>query len=360
MGQQVHAVVLDFRKAFDTVLHSLLVKKLITNNFDPFLVRWIYDFLNNRKQRVVIGGCSSNEIPVTSGVPQGSVLGPKLFLLYINDLPLTVKCKVSLFADDTLLFTPIESDEDQTRFQQDIDAAVQRANKWGMQFNTSKTKLMVFGKQRSGSQNTKYTINQATIDQASSVRYLGITLQDDLKFTKHMENIIAKACRVLGMIKRTLPTAPEKAKAIAYKTLCRPVLEYSSQVWDPHSRGKCYKLEMVQNRAIRFICKAKGRDFSISKAREKLKIKTLEERRSNSRKTLLLKMIGETHNVLGDFLENETITTNPHNTRAKSHNLLPSITTNSTIYFNSFLPRTTRDLRNLSDDDLNVEYPNPL
>ena len=127
----VHALLLDFRKAFDAVPHTLLIEKLIANDFDPYLTRWIVSFLSNRNQKVVLHGNSSNTIPVTSGIPQGTVIGPKLFLLYINDLPENLSCKVSLFADDTLLYQQVNNSDDISSFQKDIKAVGKMVRQMG-------------------------------------------------------------------------------------------------------------------------------------------------------------------------------------------------------------------------------------
>ena len=217
-----------------------------------------------------------------------------------------------------------------------------------MSFSVTKTQLIVFGKKNKiDCGNYAHQLGGVAIEQFSSVKYLGITLQSDLKFDKHIHNITNKAMKVLGMIKRTLYQTMLKNKMIAYMTLCRPLLEYACQVWDPYKKQDIHEIEMVQNRAIRFICNLKGRDDSITEARNKINLQTLETRRRKARLKLLLSMMDdEAHPVLHEFFTNETNTSkSEHHTRAQNQHLLPSLATNTNIFFQSFLPRTIRDLR---------------
>ena len=184
------------------------------------------------------------------------------------------------------------------------------------------------------------------IKQYSESRYLGILLQSDLTFSNHIRASITKAMKVLGLIKRSLYAASKKNRLLAYTTLCRPILEYGSSLWDPHSKSLVYDIGMVQNRAIRFICGLKGRKDSISEARKSLGLCQLSDRRLNNRLKLLLRMMDDSHPSLSDFVECEA-NPNPHShqTRAQTSHLLHSLPCNSNIYFQSFLPRTIRDLR---------------
>ena len=131
----IDAIYLDFRKAFDSVPHTRLLKKLQAYGVTRHFLHWIRAFLSDRQQRVVIRGCHSRWTRVTSGVPQGSVLGPLLFLIYINDIPEVVSSSIKIFADDTKVYRSIGSPDDLTELQRDIDSLTRCSEKWQLSFN---------------------------------------------------------------------------------------------------------------------------------------------------------------------------------------------------------------------------------
>ena len=134
-GEQIDAILLDFSKAFDKVLHQRLLEKLQHYGIRGDLNDWVADFLRDRQQEVVLEGAHSSPTKVTSGVPQGTVLGPLLFLVYINDMPEGINSTVRLFADDSLVNRIIRSKEDQTILQEDLRKLQEWELKWQMQFN---------------------------------------------------------------------------------------------------------------------------------------------------------------------------------------------------------------------------------
>ena len=206
-------------------------------DMDGYLVDWIHNFLLDRSQQVVLNGTSSGSKPVTSGVPQGSVLGPTLFLVYINDLPEAVDCSVSLFADDTLLYQAVNNTTDELRFQSNIDSLQKWASDWSMSFNDAKCHIMGF--------NAKRRIPlYITLGHVTETKYLGVTLQSNLRFDSHITNKISKARQQLGVLRRALHWVPKTAKLLAYKSLCRPHLEYASASWDPFLRSHVNSIEI--------------------------------------------------------------------------------------------------------------------
>ena len=155
-GENVDSIYLDFSKAFDKVPHKRLMLKLKSFGIDGKLLKWISEWLQGRMQRVVTSGCKSDWAKVLSGVPQGSVLGPLLFIMYINDLDDVVGCEVSKFADDTKIFQRICTDDARNTLQQDLNRLGEWSEKWQMKFNEDKCNVMHFG---SSNPKKKYTLN---------------------------------------------------------------------------------------------------------------------------------------------------------------------------------------------------------
>ena len=347
-GDTVHAVIMDFAKAFDKVPHQLLMSKLSkVPNINSKILMWIHDFLRDRKQRVVVSQHKSQELKVTSGVPQGSVLGPTLFLVYINDLPQHVNCHLSLFADDTLIYQTVNTPTDHSQFQCNIDAMEEWANTWLMSFNVSKCSIMAFN-QKQELPSPSYTLANTPLDVVQETKYLGVIIQSNLKFHTHIQTKIIKAKRQLGMIKRALYDAPKDAKLLAYTSLCRPLIEYASALWDPVLSYLVYDLDMVQNCAVRFISNLKGRE-SVTKASRELNLETLSDRRMSARHNLLMKILSkdDNHPALIDSYDEimNTRTVGQATTRATTRGEPTTIYARSSAFHSSFLPRTVRELK---------------
>ena len=341
-----HALVLDFKKAFDKVPHELLMLKIKQiPDIDLQLVDWIQDFLTNRKQRVVLQGEQSSELKVTSGVPQGSVLGPTLFLIYINDLPSVINCDISLYADDTLLYQRVNNNDDAKVFQSNINAIHNWSVQWKMPFNESKCHVIAFGSQLFL---PPYLLGREILRWANSTKYLGVIMQSDLKFEQHISKKSDQASRVLGSIKHTLHDAPRHGRLLAYTSLCRPILEYADSVWDPSQAKTIHSIEMIQNRAVRFICGIGGR-HGVSNAKSELGLESLETRRRYHRVSLLLKVLQDEDKHLALSSSYEEIMNDRSRmtltTRAAKRGEPTSVSSSSKLFFNSFLPRTIRDLR---------------
>ena len=179
MGKQTDLILLDFSKAFDKVAHEKLILKLHQYGIKGDTLNWIKDFLDNWKQTVVINGINSDEVPVSSGVPQGSVLGPILFLTYINDLPEQVKSRVRLFADDTAMYLAISSTTEGQVLQTDLACLEQWEKMWDMYFNPFKCQVLHITR-KVKPLNTKYILHNVELESASAAKYLGVTIADDL------------------------------------------------------------------------------------------------------------------------------------------------------------------------------------
>ena len=185
---------------------------------DEYL-RWIHNFLLNRSHPMCHSKWKkkSKNLPVTSGVPQGSVLGPVLFLVFINDLPKEVDCQVALFSDDTLMYQTIKCSHDTLKFQENLTALSKWADRWGMDFNGKKSKILLFNYR---GKFPHYSLHGDELEIVEEVKYLGIIIQSNMKFTAHIQRKLMTANQQLDIIKRALYWAPTNAKLLAYKTLC--------------------------------------------------------------------------------------------------------------------------------------------
>ena len=197
---------------------------------------------------VVIAGEELESIPVTSGVPQGSVLGQILFLIYINDLPNEVCSQVRLFADDTALYLTLESEDDSSTLQNDLNILSAWETRWDMGFNPSKCQVVhVTGSKKPVKRD--YILHGQVLESVTSARYLGLDISSSLSWNPRVNRITGNANRTLGFVLRNIKTKMSKVRETAYNTLVRPQLEYASAVWDPHTKVRTSQLEQVQRRA---------------------------------------------------------------------------------------------------------------
>jgi hypothetical protein len=281
-GGQVDAVFLDFSKAFDVVSHAKLITKLNGMGISHEIIAWIRSFLSNRKQKVKIENEFSNEISVTSGVPQGSVLGPLLFLIFINDLPESVKTQIRLFADDCIVYNEICNDSDCANLQKDLNAVHSWCIANEMKLNSDKSQLIRFSRKRTPVL-FDYRINDAALAEATEAKYLGALLSSNLSWGKHLDQVLAKANRAINFISRNCKGMGWKAKELAYFSLVRPHLEYAAMIWDPSQQCKIAQLERVQRKAARFVLGRYGRYDSVTSMIQGLGWNSLELRRKVAR-----------------------------------------------------------------------------
>ena len=250
---QADIIYLDFSKAFDSVPHHLLLHKLRSFGFNGSLYQWFSSYITSRKQRVVIDGEYSDWCNVTSWVPQGSILGPVLFLLYINDLTDCVSnnTNVALFADDVKIYREINSLHDCLLLQHDLTSLDNWSKKWKLNFNYDKCKVLKVARVIKNDHN--YVMNNILLENMSNFNDLGINISSDLDWQLHIHLKVNKANSMLAFIKRTYGYSPmPDAKRMLYLTLIRSGLLYGSTVWYPNKA--CKKLlEGVQRRATIYI-----------------------------------------------------------------------------------------------------------
>ena len=287
-GRQEDVLVLDFSKAFDKVSHALLIHKLRHYGLTQKTCRWIENFLTDRTQSVVVGGAKSDPVPVESGVPQGSVLGPSLFLLYINDLPSGLSSTVRLFADDTMCHNDVCTTSDQHLLQEDLDKLASWEEKWKMSFHPEKCSVLHMTRRRTTLEGN-YTLHGHPLQSVPHAKYLGVTISADLKWDTHITSVINKANKTLGFLRRNLRLRNKRAKERAYKALVRPLLEYASPVWDPHTNTSIDSFEKVQRRAVRWVFHDYRQTTRSEDLLAKLEWPLLETRRTEARLTTFYK-----------------------------------------------------------------------
>ena len=343
-GLRTDMAIFDFSKAFDSVPHQRLILKLQSFGIHGNTLAWITSFLMNREQRVVVNGSQSSWLPVTSGVPQGTVLGPLLFLLYINDITSNIQSEIRLFADDCILYRTIVNPTDCFILQDDINQLFSWATVWQMQFNAKKCHILSITKKRS-KQATTYTLGAEALSHVDSYPYLGITISSDLRWHNHISCITSKATRTLNFIRRNVYGCSPEAKALAYTSLVRPHLEYAASAWDPYVAVDIAKLESVQRRAARFACKDYRHSTSVSALLEHLHWPVLSARRTDSRLVNFYKAVNNLTAIpISHFQKPSRCTRNSDDTT-----FIP-LSSRTNPRKHSFFPRTIIDWNQLSRD----------
>ena len=251
----VDAIYLDFAKAFDSVPHERLIKKLEGYGIRGGVVGWIRTFLSGRRQQVRVNGEVSGWKPVTSGIPQGSVLGPALFVIFINDLPEAIQSLVEMFADDTKIFAQILDEDSSKTIQNDIHSLTDWATTWQLRFNASKCKTLHLGNKNP--QHTYKMKNQQgeelDLETTELEKDLGINIDPSLKFTKHTEGQVNKANRIMGLIRRSYQHLDGDSFKQLFTALVRPHLEYCNVAWSPRLIKDKSLIESVLRRGTKFI-----------------------------------------------------------------------------------------------------------
>ena len=312
-NREIDIIYLDFKAAFDKVPHKRLLKKLWNIGIRGKIYRWIENFLNNRYQRVIVNGESSKWQKVTSGVPQGSVLGPVLFLIFINDLPDAMTCTIRLFADDTKLYSPIRGHQDEEKLQGDLFNACEWANKWQMVFNVKKCKTMHIGQTQASEYYMKDSAAKiCQIQTCKNEKDLGVIFDEKLNFDVHINSKVNLANRNLGLIIKTFTYLDTDMFLQLYKSLVRPHLEYASVIWTPRFKKDIIAIENVQRRATRALRNLQNLDYPARL--RKLGIPTLEYRRARADVIEVYKLLNKIDYTSAELLNFSDVTfTRGHN-----------------------------------------------
>ena len=277
-GGIIDVIYMDFAKAFDTVPHRRLVHKLEAYGIRGKVNDWINAFLNDRSQVVKVNGTESRSAAVLSGIPQGSVLGPLLFVLYINDLPENIDSSVYLFADDTKLLRQVASLHDASTLQNDVEELESWSRKWLIKFNKEKCHVLSLGKFENITHTQRYELDGEELEHVFEEKDLGIIIDASLNFEDHMTSKINKANAIMGLIRRTFSFLDVKLFKQLYTSFVRPHLEYGQAVWSPHLAKHINMIENVQKRATK---QADGlRELTYSERLRALHLPSLKYRRA--------------------------------------------------------------------------------
>ena len=253
------AVFIDLKKAFDLVDHKYLLHKLENYGVRGSSLDWFRNYLTTRTQRTQYGKELSSSLPVYFGVPQGSVLGPLLFVLHINDLPNCLEnCSIGLYADDTVIyFTGISTIEIIKAMQDYLDRVAQWMDENSLLLNYSKTETVLFGTRQKLEKAAHFslTLHQKTIKRVSTFKYLGVLLDEQLSWKEHTEVVSKKVCKRLGLLSRIRACLTIEASKCVYNSIVQPLFDYAETAWGELSIGCSQELQRLQNRAPRIILK---------------------------------------------------------------------------------------------------------
>ena len=344
-GLTTQAVYLDITKAFDRVWHKGLIAKLESVGVRGRLLNWFCDYLHNRKQITVIKGSKSTELVLKGGVPQGSVLGPLLFLIYINDIAENIESVIKLFADDTSLSLAIQNPQLRANIlNHDLQKISDWALLWKVKFNETKTEILNYTK---GSEIClPLSLNNTNLEVLTQHKHLGIILQSNFKWDAHVTALAAKVSNLISCLKSYKYRFTRKTLEILYKSFVLPHFDYGDIIWDNCSETLSTILENLHLEALRTIS-GSVRGTSHQKLYNETGFTTLKERR-NRHKLIQYKKIalGLCPNYLSNLLPPLVSQVNPYHRRNPLVRTVPRSKTET--YNRSFFPSTSKLWNDLS------------
>ena len=342
-GKEIRVVFLDISKAFDRVWHAGLLHKLHGSGIRGRLLQWLKNYLTDRQQRVTINGAKSEWGNILAGVRQGSVLGPLLFLIFINDITHVIKkCKIRLFADDTCLFVEVDEPAEAAEIlNNDLTEIQQWADKWLVSFSPPKTEEMLITN-KAARNHPPLFLNNQPITKVSHHKHLGIHLSDNLGWKKNTEEIAKKANRCLGILRPLKFILDRASLETLYKSFVRPILEYADIVWDSPDahRHNLDVLDRVQLEAARLVTGATAR-CSTENLYKEVGWESLALRRRLHRATMMFKiMTGLAPETLQEKLPGRVEARTRYRLRNRGDLQVP--VTRLVTYSQSFFPNAVR------------------
>ena len=298
-GQFSCIVFCDISKAFDRVWHSGLLFKLREHGFGDSLLTWFNSYLRNRKQKVVIQSAESNYLPLSAGAPQGSVLGPLLFLIYVNDITDSLLSLTRLYADDSSLYYSATSLKDiEGIINQDLKSVSSWAKQWLVDFNPNKTEAVIFLNKKDFDV-PRLLFGNTLIKVVHHHKHLGLNLSSTGQWSNHINDILESASKILQIMRRLQFTLTTAALNQIYLSYVRPILEYSSIVWDGCTVVSSNSIEKLQNEAARIVT-GLTRSVSLENLYKECEWEALSVRRNNSKLCFMYKV---SNGLVPQFIE---------------------------------------------------------
>ena len=246
-GKEVRVIFCDISEAFDRVWHAGLVHKLQAAEISGSLLQWLINYLSNRKQRVVLPGVQSKRNFIYAGVPQGSILGPLLFLLYKYDIVVDIRSSIRLFADDTSLYIIVDNPDHAAQLlNADQEKITKWAETWLVKFNPGKTESLLISRKTSGPTHPPVFMLNQEINEVDKHKYLGIVLSDDCSWHHHINYIKEKARARINIMRKLKFLLDRKSLETIYISFIRPVIEYADTTWDNCTQNDKQELEKIQ------------------------------------------------------------------------------------------------------------------
>ena len=345
-GKEVRTVFCDISKAFDRVWHEGLIYKLKAAGVSGDVLRWFQSYLSGRRQRVVLPGSLSEWVYIKAGVPQGSILGPLLFLLYINDIVKNIGSNIRLFADDTSLFIIVDNPTTAALcLNSDLEKLSRWAAIWLVTFNPSKNESLLISRKINKPIHPPLYMQNVQIQEVSSHKHLGLYFSNDCSWHQHIDYIKQKAWFRIHIMRKLKFKLDRKSLETIYLTFIRPLLEYGDVIWDNCTQYEKNELDKIQNEAAR-ITTGTTKLVSLDNLYKEVGWQTLHRRRQDHKITLFYKMFNQLTPVyLSSLIPQQVNAISHHNLR--NSNDIHTIRSNTSLYHNSFLPSTLRQWNSL-------------